>query len=131
MVRCFFLLSSGGERLTDCIASGPPTFADLAVAGGCKSLFHQLYQSVGIPFVVRGTRLMKYDSQDQSRLQEEIHSAMASLAECDEALQHEQPKVFVEWSTASEAHRAIMQVRLTSLRTRWRELMRASRVSSG
>lgn len=27
-------------------ASGPPSFADLAVAGGCKSLFHQLYQSV-------------------------------------------------------------------------------------
>lgn len=36
---------------------------------------------------------------------------MQSLAEYDEALQDEQPRVFSEWSTATEAHKAIMQVR--------------------
>ncbi|ORY74099.1 Spc7 kinetochore protein-domain-containing protein [Leucosporidium creatinivorum] len=71
--------------------SGPPSFADLAVAGGCKSLFHQLYQS------------------DHLRLQEEITNVMTQLAQCEDALQFEQPKVFTEWATATEAHRAIMQ----------------------
>lgn len=36
---------------------------------------------------------------------------MQSLAEYDEALQDEQPRVFSEWSTATESHKAIMQVR--------------------
>jgi hypothetical protein len=49
--------------------------------------------------------------QDHARLQEEITNAISALAECEEALQYEQPKVFTEWSSATEAHRAIMQVR--------------------
>jgi len=36
---------------------------------------------------------------------------MTQLAQCEDALQFEQPKVFTEWATATEAHRAIMQVR--------------------
>lgn len=36
---------------------------------------------------------------------------MNQLAQCEDALQFEQPKVFTEWATATEAHRAIMQVR--------------------
>ncbi|KAM0786347.1 hypothetical protein ACM66B_001819 [Microbotryomycetes sp. NB124-2] len=71
--------------------SGPPSFADLAVAGACKSLFHQLYQS------------------DQFRLQEEITSIMNQLDQCEEALKHEQPKIFTEWSCASDARRAALQ----------------------
>ncbi|KAK4050282.1 hypothetical protein OIV83_003603 [Microbotryomycetes sp. JL201] len=72
-------------------ASGPPSFADLAVAGGCKSLFHQLYQS------------------DHFRLQEEITNIMDQLDQCEEALKHEQPKIFTEWSSASDARRAALQ----------------------
>lgn len=37
---------------------------------------------------------------------------MTQLAQCEDALQFEQPKVFTEWANATEAHRAIMQVRL-------------------
>ncbi|KAK4051993.1 hypothetical protein OIO90_004523 [Microbotryomycetes sp. JL221] len=71
--------------------SGPPSFADLAVAGGCKSLFHQLYQS------------------DHFRLQEEITNIMSQLAQCEEALKHEQPQIFTEWSSANESRRLAMQ----------------------
>lgn len=34
---------------------------------------------------------------------------MTQLAQCEEALKHEQPKIFVEWSRASDADRATMQ----------------------
>jgi hypothetical protein len=48
-------------------------------------------------------------TQDHLRLQEEITNVMNQLAQCEEALQFEQPKVFTEWSSASEAHRLTMQ----------------------
>lgn len=45
---------------------------------------------------------------------------MNQLAQCEEALQFEQPKVFTEWSTASDAHRLTMQASLKEFQSSWR-----------
>ncbi|GAA5889688.1 hypothetical protein JCM5296_002432 [Sporobolomyces johnsonii] len=73
--------------------SGPPSFADIAVAGGCKSLFYQLYQS------------------DQRRLHEGIQEAQQMYAEIVDAINTggEVPKIFQQWAAATEEGRAIMK----------------------
>ncbi|GAA5923746.1 hypothetical protein JCM1841_002031 [Sporobolomyces salmonicolor] len=73
--------------------SGPPSFADIAVAGGCKSLFYQLYQS------------------DQLRLHEGIQEAQQMYAEIVDAINTggEVPKIFQQWADATEEGRAIMK----------------------
>lgn len=50
---CFFSLRKEervliGFLIMADLDTEPPSFADRAVAGGCKTLFYQLYQSVSI-----------------------------------------------------------------------------------
>ncbi|GAA5852436.1 hypothetical protein JCM8547_006781 [Rhodosporidiobolus lusitaniae] len=76
-------------------AAGPPSFADMAVTGACKSLFYQLYQS------------------DQLRLQEGIQDSAAIYAEQEAAVaasaDGDKPRVFKDWANASEEARAVMK----------------------
>ncbi|KAI5476010.1 chromosome segregation protein [Pseudohyphozyma bogoriensis] len=70
--------------------SGPPTFADLCVAGAYTALMHQLYHN------------------ESQFLQEGLQEGFNRLKLFDEAIQNEEPRLFAEWSRATEAHRAVM-----------------------
>ncbi|GAA5990335.1 hypothetical protein JCM11641_006254 [Rhodosporidiobolus odoratus] len=75
--------------------AGPPSFADMTVAGACKSLFYQLYQS------------------DQLRLHEGINEAQQIYAQHAQAIHDatdaDKPRVFKDWASATDEARAIMQ----------------------
>lgn len=88
-------------------AAEPPTFADLVVAGGCKSLFYQLYQN------------------DQQRLQEDIQASLRSLAEVEQVLQYEQPAIFAQWQRASEPQKANLRSMFRMIKTYYFNLGRA------
>lgn len=81
--------------------SGPPSFADLAVAGGCRSLFHQLY------------------SADQEMLEREIRSTMSDLAAWDAQLAGGVPRLFEEWARASEGQKETMRSQFREIKTKY------------
>ncbi|GAA6032222.1 hypothetical protein JCM8097_007133 [Rhodosporidiobolus ruineniae] len=88
--------------------SGPPTFADMAVAGAVNSLFYQLYQS------------------DQQRLHEGIQEAQHIYAQHEEAVQAasdaEKPLVFRQWAGADDQERAKMQTGFGQIKLYYRTL---------
>ncbi|GAA6003719.1 hypothetical protein JCM10207_003562 [Rhodosporidiobolus poonsookiae] len=75
--------------------AGPPTFADMAVAGACKSLFYQLYQSDQL-------RLHEGIAEAQQMYQDDADK-IANAADADK------PRVFQDWANASEEARAVMK----------------------
>ncbi|SCV70498.1 BQ2448_1892 [Microbotryum intermedium] len=79
-------------------SGGPPSFADLAVTGGCMSLFYQMYQN------------------DQARLQEQIIANVEFLTAIDERLEHDQPALFRQWQSATDEQRAALQVQFNMIK---------------
>jgi len=83
------------------LLSGAPSFADLAVAGGCKSLFHQLYTA------------------DQTMLEREIRAAMTDLGAWDDQLESAMPQIFDEWGRASDAQRETMRSQFREIKMKY------------
>lgn len=77
--------------------SGPPTFADLAVAGAIKNLVHQLY------------------TNESQILSEQIDELQHMSRQQEELIRHGQPPaIFRTWATASEEAKNVIKVRSTS-----------------
>ncbi|GAA5820841.1 hypothetical protein JCM10212_006343 [Sporobolomyces blumeae] len=79
------VLEGGKERAA-------PTFADLAVAGACQSLFYELYRN-------DQQRLVE-SMQEVQQIYNEIHTAVEA---------GEIPQVFKDWATASDDAKAQMK----------------------
>ncbi|GJN90384.1 hypothetical protein Rhopal_003395-T1 [Rhodotorula paludigena] len=84
----------GNATLTDDQKpAGPPTFADLTVAGACKSLLHKLY------------------TEESRRLAESLEEVQTLYDEQEAAIRDGGlvPRVFQDWSNATEEAKAIMK----------------------
>ncbi|KAM0749290.1 hypothetical protein T439DRAFT_381667 [Meredithblackwellia eburnea MCA 4105] len=81
--------------------SGPPSFADIVVAGACTSNFFHLYRA------------------DQSSLSERIEMTIQALNKLDAGLEIEQPVIFREWQEATEEHRQIMLNQFRMIKTHY------------
>ncbi|GAA5934637.1 hypothetical protein JCM3775_002012 [Rhodotorula graminis] len=79
--------------------SGPPTYADLAVVGACKSLIHRLY------------------TNDSHILSEQIDELQHMVRQQEEAIRQGQvPPIFRTWTTASEEVKNVIKTQLGQIK---------------
>ncbi|TNY20927.1 Proteophosphoglycan ppg4 [Rhodotorula diobovata] len=79
--------------------AGPPTFADLTVAGACKSLLHKLY------------------TEESRRLAESLDEVQQIYRQQEEAIREGfVPRVFHDWSSASEETKNVMKTQFGQIK---------------
>ncbi|GAA6049058.1 hypothetical protein JCM3770_003866 [Rhodotorula araucariae] len=79
--------------------AGPPTFADLTVAGACKSLLHKLY------------------TEESRRLAESLDEVQQIYRQQEEAIREGfVPRVFHDWSNASDEAKNVMKTQFGQIK---------------
>lgn len=96
--------------------AGPPSFADMTVAGACQALFHQLYHDVSYrAFLYEPVSLIAvFDAirtQEQKMLLESIRQAHEIVARQEEEMRRGAvPQIFRDYANADEDAKAAMKV---------------------